>query len=385
MIETKQLVLFFEFFSEEHIGKDPFLVPYYLGKKYGYKVTILFPDLPNNKNLPSEINGISLLRLPVSRGNNFRLKYIALYRYIWKYAKSIDLLMRFFDTSVNRELSLIYKLRNPHGKFYIKMDVNPNSIADEPEGFSFRRIKDKVLYSISNYTVDVISCETHIAYEKLKLKKLYKSFGNLVVMPNGFDEDLLKSYNIVENSFEEKDDIMITVGRLGSYPKNTEMLLRSLSKVNLGNWKFYLIGPIDDAFIPKVKAFFEENPEKRNNVIFTGPIYNKKELWEYYNKSKIFVFTSEWESFGLVLVEAKRFRNYILTTPVGAANDILANGKFGDLLINDDDKDLAGKLQQIIDGYTNIDLYDNIDPLSLSYENMVKIVAEKLNITDGRN
>lgn len=385
MIETKKLVLFFEFFSEEHIGKDPFLVPYYLGKKYGYDVTIMFPDLPNNKNLPSEINGIRLVRLPISKGNNFRLKYFALYKYIWENAKSIDLFMRFFETSVNRELSLMYKLRNTHGKFYIKMDVNPKSISDGPDKSIIRRIRDKFLFSLSNHTVDAISCETQIAFDKLKSKKLYKSFDNLVVMPNGFDEDLLKSYNIVENSFEKKDNIMLTVGRLGSYPKNTEMLLRSLSKVNLGDWKFYLIGPIDDAFRPKVEVFFEENPGKRNNVIFTGPIYDKKELWEYYNKSKVFVLTSEWESFGLVLVEAKRFRNYILTTPVGAAHDILEKGKFGDLLIGDDDKDLAGKLQQIIDGYTNIDVYENIDPLSLSYENMVKIVADKLNITDGRN
>lgn len=384
MIARKHLVLFFEYFSEEQLGKDPFLVPYYLGKNLGYNVTILFPDLPENKDLPSEINGVRLLRLPLSRGENFRIKYAAIYKYIWNNAKTIDVLMRFFDTGVNRELSLIYKFRNPQGKYYIKMDVNPDRIDDVNDSF-LRRIKDKILYRISNKSVDVISCETQIAYEKLKSKMDYQyhKFTNLVFMPNGFDEELLSSYNIAEKNFAEKEKIMITVGRLGTYPKNTEMFLRALSKINLGDWRIYFIGPIDDAFQPKLESFFEDHPEKRENVIFTGPIYDKKELWQYYNKSKVFVFTSEWESYGLVLVEAKRFRNYILTTPVGAAHDIIEDGQYGDLLINNNDEDLAIKLQEIINGNTQIDVYDDFDPLPLSYENMVKIVAERLKTVNG--
>ena len=387
------ITLFFEYFTEEHFGKDPFLVPYYLGKLLKCPVTIVYPQGSDNLKLPDEYKGVKLKPIPL-RGTEkspYRWRYLDFYIYLCRNAKKIDLLIRFFDISMSREMSMIYKMLNPNGKFYIKMDVNPLRIDMGETGSQAltKKLRGYLVSIANNYVfkaVNAISCETQLAYEKIRASKNERyNWGNkLVVMPNGFDEELLKSYNIEEKSFAEKENIMITVGRLGTYPKNTEMLLRSLSNINLGDWKFYLIGPVDDAFKTKAEAFFEENPERRKNVIFTGPIYNKKELWEYYNKSKVFVFTSEWESFGLVLVEAKRFRNYLLTTPVGAAHDILENGHFGNLLINNDDEDLAGKLQQIIDGNTKIDVYEDFDPMSLSYEYLVKIVAEKLNITNDK-
>ena len=262
------------------------------------------------------------------------------------------------------------------------MDINPQIIDCGTKNSFVRDFKDRVLYGISRNTVDVVSCETKIAYDKLKASKFsrYGAYDKLVIMPNGFDEDLLKSYSISEKEFIEKDNIMITVGRLGTSPKNTGMLLKALSKVDLRDWKFYLIGPIDDSFKCKIDAFFEKYPEKRDNVVFTGPIYDKEKLWCYYNKSKVFTFTSEWESFGLVLVEAKRFRNYILTTPVGASYDVLENGRYGEIVMSNDDGMLANKIQDIIDGKIDIDVYGGFNPHSLSYDSVVNVIADNLNI-----
>ena len=386
----KNVTLFFEYFTQEHLGKDPFLVPYYLGKALGYSVTILYPQIDVNQDMPSEIRGVKMIGLPLygDKASSFRKRYSSFYKYIWDNAKHIDILMRFFDIYQTREVSILYKFRNPRGRYYIKMDVDPmNMSAQTCVGSSFlRKVLVLMLDCLSKNCVDVISCETAMAYEKLMLSQSrWNRWGRkLVLMPNGFDEETFKELNIIDKSFSEKENVIITVGRLGTPPKNTSMLLKALETIDLKDWKFFLIGPIEDGFKTFIDNFFYSYPEKKNNVFFTGAIYDKKSLWEYYNRAKVFVFTSEWESFGLVLVEAKRFHNNILTTPVGAAYDILKNGKYGDLLINNDDKDLAEKLQKIISGKTNIDVYKDFDPMLLSYERLVKIVAERLDISDSR-
>ena len=197
-------------------------------------------------------------------------------------------------------------------------------------------------------------------------------------MPNGFDEELLKSFSLEEKEFKNKENIFITVGRLGTPQKNTEMILEALNKVKMKDWKFYLIGPIEEPLKKNIDEFYRLNPEKRESVIFLGPIYNKKALWEYYNRAKVFVFTSRWESYGLVLNEANRFRNYILSTPVGAYYDITDNEKYGRSLKQEDSNYLAQQMQQIINGNLNIDVYDDFIPKEISWEYQIQKLSAKI-------
>ena len=171
---------------------------------------------------------------------------------------------------------------------------------------------------------------------------------------------------------------MITVGRLGSPQKNTPMLLQALAKTSLKNWRFYLVGPIDPSLQPHIDSFYQENPDKKDSVVFTGAIYDKKELWEYYNRSKVFVLTSRWESFALVYTEAQRFRNYIISTEVGASRDVIEDKKYGDYIEQEDFTGLAEKLQNIIDGVTDINVYQDFDVKALSWEKRLEVIADRL-------
>ena len=171
---------------------------------------------------------------------------------------------------------------------------------------------------------------------------------------------------------------MITIGRLGTYQKNTRMILDALEKVNMSLWKCYLIGSIEDSFLPEIEDFYRRNPDKKNNVIFTGPISDKKVLFNFYNKSKLFLLTSNFEGSPLVLPEAKRLKNYIITTKVGAAPDLLEGGKCGDIINFNDSQTLSEKIQAIIDNKTDIDVYKNYDMRPLSWEYCVISTAEAL-------
>ncbi|RHR99019.1 glycosyltransferase [Parabacteroides sp. AF14-59] len=191
-------------------------------------------------------------------------------------------------------------------------------------------------------------------------------------MPNGFDEEYLKKMHIHERLFEEKENLILTVGDLGRDQKNTQMLLRALEKIDLGEWKVYLIGPICELFEKYIEDFYMKCPNKKEQVLFTGPIYDKKQLWEYYNKAKVFVLTSKFESFALVLNEAKRFRNYLISTPVGAFRDLCDNGKLGISVSQNADEELAERLNEVILGELEIDVYNDYDVTSLSWERMVE-------------
>lgn len=387
MKKNKELVLLFEYFSLELIGKDPFLVPYYLGKELGCSVSIVYPQRIDNGTLPSEYKGVKLIpvKLHGNENSNYRIRYFEFFRYLWVHACDIDVVMRFFAIQPNYELSILYKIRNPRGKFYIKMDVTPSTIKEQSqEIYSFRTrcniFFKQLIHKISRKCIDVISCETDTAYQELvRTKDELNDWGDkLVLMPNGFDEELLKEYNIQEKKGEEKKNMMLTVGRIGSYPKNSEMFLDALKYVDLRNWECYFVGPIEEVFKKSIDAFYDNCPEKRNSVFFIGSIYNKRELWEYYNDSKLFVFTSLRESYGLVLAEAKRFRNFILSTPVGASYDIIDNNKYGKIVKHNDAAFLAEQIQLIIDGKTNIDVYDDFDPLSLSYQHSISLIVSRL-------
>ena len=132
-----------------------------------------------------------------------------------------------------------------------------------------------------------------------------------------------------------------------------ELLLKILAKVDLKDWKFYLIGPIENNFQSSINHFYRQNPSKKESVIFTGSIYDKKELFEYYNKSRVFVLTSRHEGFAFALVEAAYMKNYIVSTNVGGAEDVLdyTNG----VLIDPMDENISHlftmELEKIIDNW----------------------------------
>lgn len=360
-------------FEEVHLGKDVFLVPYHLGKQYGYNVDIVFPATANNRELPSTLKGVRLKKLSMAAqrfkfNNRWNLYFIP---YLLLHSRKIDLLMRFHYTNATILTVLMYKLLNPKGKVYVKADGISDILAKDEKVHNLKGGISRFFHKRFARNVDVFSCETQEAYQQLcsSASSAYM-FKNIAWLPNGFDEELLQTLHIKERRFSEKENLIITVGRLGSYPKNTEMLLKALEKVKLkDNWKVCLIGPVDEEN-NTVKTFIEENWNE--SIQFVGNITDKKELWEYYNRAKVFVLTSRWESYGLVLNEAYRFRNYLISTDVGAINDIYENGKYGSIINQDDFGTLSLLLNDITAEKIDIDVYGKADVSRLAYTKLIE-------------
>lgn len=382
MERRKKLTLLWRKLNPLEFGKDVVLVPYYLGRALGYQTEICCGYSEDVAKLipKAQKKGLTFPKLPLSHNPYQRIPvYI---KFLLQNAKSIDLLMCFhwkLETFVN---ILLYKLLSRHGKVYVKLDTASGQEWNLAERSYFGKVLRKMLYTSCLKKTDVLSCETSQAYNFLCTDSYFSNLmtRKLVLMPNAFDEEEFASSGISERDYRQKENLMITVGRLGTHQKNTEMMLDALERMELKEWKFVFIGPIEDKFHQVIEQFFRRNPEKKEQVMFTGGIDCKKELWEWYNRAKVFVCTSRWESYGIVLSEAKRFRNYIVSTRVGGGEDLIEQGKYGSFIIQEDDKDLSLLLSRIVDGQINIDVYHDYDVRQLSYQNKIRLLLKYLNI-----
>ena len=76
------------------------------------------------------------------------------------------------------------------------------------------------------------------------------------------------------------------------------------------------------------------------------------------------MLTSNYESFGLVLAEALYFNNYLISTQVGVANEIICEGKFGVTYeVGNSDK-LAVEINRVI----STDVLNKLDYNEMSQE-----------------
>lgn len=315
--------------EDYYFNKDVGQIPVYLNKLYDCEIDFVFFD--DNKikfNDKREINYYKLNR--VFRKKFLRntriieiLNELRMINFYIKNSNDYDVLFFYHLSFIAWFYFKISKIFNKNIKLVLKLDIDENSA---------RRVNNKDKNIFRKYILgslakmcDLIICETSTVYNILN-KGIYdiNVSSKLIWLPNGIDvEDLHRT----KLDFQ-KENIIITVGRIGTYQKNTEFLLDALRSLELSKWKIYIIGPIEESFNQYKEIFMNEKNENLE-VHFTGGVFDRDELYEYFAKSKIFVLTSRFESYGLVLNEAFAFNNYILTTDVGAAQDIIS--------INNDD------------------------------------------------
>ena len=105
-----------------------------------------------------------------------------------------------------------------------------------------------------------------------------------------------------------------------------------------------------------------------------------RSLYDWYNRAKVFCLTSKWESFGIVLIEALYFKNYIITTPIQPAKELTKNEMYGRIVSSEEDLTLI--LQLITKN--NIDLNHNYISLhdyasKFTWTNIINNLNKKLN------
>ena len=310
-----------------HLKKDVGMLPYSLEKYQGYQSAIICYD--NGDISPEEQKKYHVTFICKTKGEHRDFG-----TYLLRHARQIDVLNLYHITSRrNLPWILMYKLGNPKGKVHIKLDADMRMVElvdMHPTG-----LKGKLKSWILRNLVDLYTVETTQMQQVLE-----NAWGlPMELMPNGLfldDENHLQG-------FPEAQNVFLTVGRLGTEQKATEILLEAYRLIaDQTDWQLWLAGPVEPDFEAHIQAFFENNPDLTTRVKFLGNIADPKQLAEIYGQAKVFVLPSRWEGSPLVLPEALERGEYLVVSEqVPSVSDVGANGKYCSVVPADNIQALA--------------------------------------------
>lgn len=201
-----------------------------------------------------------------------------------------------------------------------------------PDG-NYRKITRKLAAKRADAIV-VLTDEDKGYYEKeLKIR------GKLRRIYNPMEQDEAKK----EYKYESKT--IISAGRL-TYQKGFDILLDVAQKIfqKHSDWQWIICGEGEDRKVLESKI---KECHLEENVILKG---NVKNINEYYSQSAMFVLTSRFEGFGLVLTEAKRMGLPCVSfrCPAGPA-EIIEEGVNGYLVDCFDIETMADRINVLIE------------------------------------
>lgn len=295
--------------SNAELLKDCGLIPYLLYKNHNCDVTMVGAPMSDYSNL-KYVEGVHLEFLPDGTEESKK-------EYIRKNAGTIDLLMlrRLYPDYLS--VVEMYKKGNPQGKVYLPLDANSAYMDRIPwQEPIVRNFMEKC---------DVIST-SGLAMQKHLNEKWPWVIEHI---PNGFYCFSDKEWN---PSFDKKKNVILTVGRLGTQQKATDVLLEAFATVamQIPDWELHLVGSIEEGFKSYLNQFWKEYPELQSRIHFLGQIADREALYREYLEAKIFALTSTWEG-GTpnVIAEALYAGDVIAITKIDEFEEATDSGRCG--------------------------------------------------------
>ena len=299
--------------NNQQLLKDCGIIPYLLYKNHGFHSVMVGSGKFEPEKFPyleQYVRGLELDFLPE---NTLQARI----NYINSHAGDIDLLILYGPYNEYLPLTEFYRKVRPDGKIYLATDMNinwaSNAMHIHPAFKKFFQSCDVVAASC-RATQKYISTKWRVPVDLIR--NGWYNFPNV-----SFD-----------NLFEQKENIILTVGRIGVTQKQNHILLEAFAKVagDLPDWNVRLVGGIDDKFKPYIEKFFATNPNLRGRVTFTGLITDKATLLDEYKRAKIFCLTSNFEG-GTPNVVAEALFNgcFTIASSFDAAGDMIDDGRCG--------------------------------------------------------
>ena len=325
-------------------------IPYYLYKYFGYKVTIVSYKNGDYPYADTLVKGVDIRFITK---NNVRDKKTdrslvnilrgSVVRYIKENFNNIDILHLTGFSKETLVYAYIFKKYNKNGIVYVKADTDYGiAHIDYLENFFKRNLLKNFFNKVDLYSVE----------SSPVLKYFHEKYKNILTGLISRPIPFLYFGPLFEDVDTKKEKIILTVARLGSHQKNSELLVRAFIRLNQPDWSLVLIGSYDEEFNEWISRVLAPHPEVKKRVRLLGSLEDREELFDWYRRSAIFCLPSRHESFGIALLEASANGCFPITTGVmeiPAAFDILNNWKFGKKVISEDENDLLRCLQASTD------------------------------------
>lgn len=344
--------------EEQHLIKDVGQIPYFMFAEHGYDSSVVcFKNSEVYHHLNGEVEGLKVEFLQPAGKKQFLERSVL--EFLEREAKNIDVLNVYHYSRDTFFYGVLYKKLNPNGVLYLKMDLWNEQFKNGRPRFSKTWWKDLILKRKERRfqnAVDVLSFENR---EGMALfEGVYPSLREKCIwLPNGVNDRFLSEYFPEPKAFDQKENIILTVGRIGAEVKDHMTMLHGLAGVELKDWKVIIVGPVEPAFQKEAEQFLAVHLALKQKIEFVGQIDDRKRLYELYDRSKIFCLTSKRESFGIAFVEAMYFGNWIIGTDGMSAFDDLSlpdrkagdHGRLGSKFPVGNYEELTKIFQQLID------------------------------------
>jgi len=234
---------------------------------------------------------------------NFRIKLI---NYIYAYLSIIpriinnDFIYFYYPTSFKYATFFCILLRKKYG-LYIRGE---KGIEDKT---SLRIYKNAyTIFTVSDYFTEKINIVTE--------RKLANTIRPMIPFT---EKDIVfdRVYNINQSSK------ILFLGRI-AYDKGIEELLNAASLLKKTGYRFVLDIVGNGKFIENAKQI-TSNLNLSDTVKFHGPVYDIKEIKEFYSNADIYILPTYHEGFPRTLYEAMIFGTPIITTLVGGISSLM--------------------------------------------------------------
>lgn len=296
-----------------HLLKDCGIIPYLLYKNHGFRSVMVGSGKFEPEKFPYLEKYVRGLEMDSLSEDTLQARF----EYINAHAVEIDLLICYGAYPQYTPIVDFYKKVRPDGKVYLATDMNISWGGRLP-------------HTNPDYGRFIQSCDVVAASCRATQKFLAAKWRVPVeLIRNGW-------YNFPQvsfaNLFEQKENIILTVGRIGTDQKRNEDLLAAFVKVadELPDWSVRLVGSVHDKFKPWLEKFFEIHPNLKERVILAGLVEDKAELANEYKRAKIFCMTSTFEG-GTpnVTAEALFAGDFMIFSAVDSADEATDDGKCG--------------------------------------------------------
>ena len=346
----KKLIIFNPSIEDGGVEKNLYLITNYLSKK-NYKITLISADISKKKKFHTSIKFI-------------HPKYIN-FKNAGRYKKYFFCSLLLAKQLITNKSSLVFSFQaNIYSIIITKLLLKKIIVRlnTAPQGWDHNFLKNKI-YKFFIQKADSIIVNS----KKFKdeVERRYKINSHLILNPFDFNEIKKKSKQKINIKFLKKRDLkIINVARLTNQ-KDHLTLLKAVNIVKkFRNIQLIIIGK--GICKNKILEFINEN-NLCKNVKLVG---FKENPFKYIAKCDVFVLTSIFEGHPNVLVETLSLKKFVISSncPTGP-EEILNNGKYGDLFKPKDFKKLAKLLikfkynyinkKKVINGYKSLRIYDH--------------------------
>jgi glycosyltransferase involved in cell wall biosynthesis len=310
------------------------LAGYMIARHIGARCVAYFGTRPADYPLLSGLPGMEILYKEFADGTGEAEEVY--YSHLAASARDMDMIILTGIYQQTFQYLHEYRKYRPDGKVYCALDMNSSWMNVIPW--------DNVGVKYFMSQCDLLTVECRSLRDALNRNPLIAS--PCYWRTNGF-------YNPTDAETtadpKAKENVILTVSRIGTQQKNNEELLAAFSLVAdaLPGWSVRLVGPVDPQFQPFINAYFELRPDLKERVILTGAIADKKELYKEYARAKVFALTSLVESIPNVYAEALLHGCMFITSDIDAADDIVNYGELGCVYNRGDVNGLASVMKKI--------------------------------------